>query len=84
MPLLVTRSGATVSLAETQSQTQQALLAIPRANPELNFTGKTPWTWPRDRDGQRFVAMAFRVHRGWAAARIEEASMAHTCITTSI
>src|SRR5258708_22741108 len=38
---LVTRSGAIVSLAKTQSRTQQALWAIPLANPQLKFTAKT-------------------------------------------
>jgi hypothetical protein len=48
-PHLVTRSGAIVSRAKTQSRTQQGLWATPRVNLELNFTGKTRWICLRGR-----------------------------------
>jgi len=48
-PHLVTRSGAIVSLAKTQSRTQRGLRAIPRASPQQNFAGKTLWMCLRGR-----------------------------------
>jgi len=57
-PLLVTQSGAIVSLAKAQSRTQQTLLAIPRANPPLNFARKPLWTCLRGRHSV-FVPVTF-------------------------